>query len=60
MKVTVVFDFPTVKNPDGVRATAIVDYLTQDTKVWAHEYEQHFPEFKCDVYVDDVVGDSNE
>lgn len=54
MKVTVVFDFPQITDPDGDMAGMLIEAITDDTNVWATQYTTA-EGGKCDVYVEEAA-----
>lgn len=56
MKVTVVFDFPTVHDPDCQLADEIVSDLTMESAVWQRECSAFYM-VECRAYVDEVEGE---
>lgn len=56
MKVTVVFDFPDIKNPNSFDADVVIDHITTLTKYIHNELVVDHPE--SSVYVDEAIGEA--
>jgi len=54
MKVTIVFDFPTITDPNGPEADDIVGCLTAQSVDWQEEWKLRL-HAEASVYVDDVT-----
>ncbi len=58
MKVTVVFDFPMITDPDSGEATDVVENLTALTVDQQNAWRLRLESDKVVVYVDDAQGES--
>ncbi len=57
MKVTIVFDFPVITDPDSQEATDVIENLTALTIDQQNAWRMRFESDKVAVYVDDATGD---
>jgi len=58
MRVTVVFDFPMITDPDSPIASDVIEYLTALTVEQQNAWRLRFESDKVVVYVDDAQGES--
>lgn len=57
MKVTLVFDFPIITDPDSEIASAVIENLTALTIDQQNAWRLRFESDKVAVYVDEAQGD---
>lgn len=57
MKVTIVFDFPEITDPNSDLASVVIEGLTSSSVEWQSELRQSLADDRVAVYVDDAQGD---